>query len=130
MKLNLKLYLIRELAKEKKITLVTVANSVGMTYSNLQKIMKDGSTTEKTVNKICNFFNIDIEYFLTEGYKKENKVEEIVDEKEENSKKQQQIIDVLLKSMENLNSLLDEYKRKLKDIEERDFVENKKKVAS
>lgn len=81
MQLKLNLYLIRNLAQEKKVTLVTVANAIGVTYTTLQKLMKIGSTKSGTLTKICDYFEKDIHFFYDRQYKNEEINEPIREQK-------------------------------------------------
>ena len=61
-----KLYLIRELAKEKRMTLTKLAEEVGITYSGLQKLMERNSTNPETIEKIANVLNIPVKVLFDE----------------------------------------------------------------
>lgn len=61
------LIIIRNLSEEKKITLRELASRVNITDSALQKMIKTGSTSTSTLEKIALEFNVPVGMFFGEN---------------------------------------------------------------
>jgi transcriptional regulator with XRE-family HTH domain len=57
---------IKRLAREKGVTLHDVAMAIGITPTAISKIMKENSTSAKTLQALCNFFGVSADYFFTD----------------------------------------------------------------
>ncbi len=61
-----KLQLIKSLAKERKITLRSLSNQVGITEQGIQKLMRDNSTNIQTLEKIASILGVSPAVFFDE----------------------------------------------------------------
>ena len=63
---------IRELLKLKRVSQKELSQAISISQTGLQGILKNNSTSVKTLNNIANYFNVPIEYFLNEIDNKNN----------------------------------------------------------
>lgn len=71
----MRLHIIRDIAKEKKITLKELSLRLGMTADGLQKLINRNSTTPETIGKIAEILDVPVILFFDDD-KAENTVNE------------------------------------------------------
>lgn len=57
---------IKTLAKQKGVALHEVAREIGLTPASISKIIKENSTSAKTLQALCNYFGVSADYFFTD----------------------------------------------------------------
>lgn len=62
-----KLHLIRDLCRQKNMTLNELAEKAGITPSGLQNILSKNSTTQKRIERIARVLGVDVTVFLQES---------------------------------------------------------------
>jgi transcriptional regulator with XRE-family HTH domain len=56
---------IKELCKKHNMTLKELSEKIGLSQTGLQGIFKNNSTSIETLQKICQVFNVSVEYFFS-----------------------------------------------------------------
>jgi transcriptional regulator with XRE-family HTH domain len=56
---------IKELCKKNNMTLKELSEKIGLSQTGLQGIFKNNSTSIETLQKICQVFNVSVEYFFS-----------------------------------------------------------------
>lgn len=95
------LQLIRDLCRQKNMTLNELAEKAGITPSGLQNILSKNSTTQKRIEKIAHVLGVDVTVFLQES---KGEVINTVSEPQENYGYKEKYISIL----EEYNKLLKE----------------------
>ena len=62
----LNLQKIRDLCKDKRVTLKELAQNIKATEAAVQYMLKDNAISMKNLEKIANFFNVPVGYFFDE----------------------------------------------------------------
>lgn len=96
-----KLHLIRDLCRQKNMTLNELSEKVGITPSGLQNILSKNSTTQKRIEKIAQVLGVDVTVFLEAS---KNHTRNTISEPQENYGYKEKYI-----------SLLEEYNKLLKE---------------
>ena len=71
----IKLSRIRDLCEEKRISINKCAKDLHITPSGLQKMMRDNTTKQSTLEKIANYFDVNISYFQDNNNNNINKLD-------------------------------------------------------
>lgn len=59
---------IKQLAKQRGVSLHDIAHSIGITPTGLSTIIRKNSTSQDTLYRLCKYFNVPIEFFLADDY--------------------------------------------------------------